>query len=161
VNDSPGSIDALKEMQKKRSAVRPINARIVKLREQGVLATVSISGERAALVTNFYQSGITAGKSFAVQRALAFKYLMDHVSLPVEDGQLIAGLRGTGPQEAPTYPEMCTRSLQDLAILNTRENMPHMVDDQITDLYKTKVIPAWKSNALRDIIFDNLPGACF
>ena len=49
-----------------------------------------------------------------VQRAMAFKYLMEHASLPVEDGQLIVGLRGTGPQEVPTYPEICAHSLEDL-----------------------------------------------
>ena len=158
VNDSSGCVAALKEMQKKRAAVSPMNERIARLRERSMRAEVRISGERAALITNFYQSGIAAGKSFPVQRALAFKYLMEHVSLPVEDGQLIIGLRGTGPQEVPTYPEMCTHSLKDLEILNSRANMPYRVDDQTAELYKTKVIPAWKGNALRDIIFDNLSG---
>ena len=114
VNDSSGCVAALKEMQKKRAAVSPMNERIARLRERSMRAEVRISGERAALITNFYQSGIAAGKSFPVQRALAFKYLMEHVSLPVEDDQLIIGLRGTGPEEVPTYPEMCTHSLKDL-----------------------------------------------
>jgi formate C-acetyltransferase len=65
------------------------------------------------------------GESIPVQRALAFKYLMENVSLPVEDGQLIVGLRGTGVKEVPTYPEICTHSLEDLEILDTRKNMSY------------------------------------
>ena len=102
-----------KEMAKRRSAVRPMNSRIAKLREESVGAEVKISSERARLVTEFYKSGMPDGKSEPVRRAMAFKYLMEHVSLPVEEGQLIVGLRGTGPQEVPTYPEICTHDLED------------------------------------------------
>ncbi len=158
MSDTSGCVTVEQEMQKKRAAVRPMNERIAKLREGSVRAEVRISDERAGIITEFYQSGIAAGKSIPVQRAMAFKYLMEHVSLPVEDGQLIVGLRGTGPQEAPTYPEMCTHSPEDLEILNSRENMPYRVDDHTRELYETKVIPAWKGNALRDIIFDHLSG---
>ncbi len=158
MSDISGCVTVEQEMQKKRAAVRPMNERIAKLREGSVRAEVRISDERAGIITEFYQSGIAAGKSIPVQRAMAFKYLMEHVSLPVEDGQLIVGLRGTGPQEAPTYPEMCTHSPEDLEILNSRENMPYRVDDHTRELYETKVIPAWKGNALRDIIFDHLSG---
>ncbi|AYO31163.1 glycyl radical protein [Biomaibacter acetigenes] len=156
MSDSLGCVAVEKEMQKKRAAVRPMNERIAKLREESVRAEVRISDERARIITEFYRSGIAAGKSFPVQRAMAFKYLMEHVSLPVEDGQLIVGLRGTGPQEVPTYPEMCTHSMKDLEILNSRENMPYRVDDKTRELYEKEVIPAWKGNTLRDIIFDNL-----
>ena len=157
MSDSLGCVAIEKEMQRKRAAVRPMNERIAKLREESVRAEVRISDERARIITEFYKSGIAAGKSFPVQRAMAFKYLMERVSLPVEDGQLIVGLRGTGPQEVPTYPEMCTHSMQDLEILNSRENMPYKVDEKTRELYEKEVIPAWKGATLRDIIFDNLP----
>jgi formate C-acetyltransferase len=146
-----------KEMQKRRAAVRPINERIAKLREESVKAEVKISDERAELITRFYKNGLAEGKSIPVQRALAFKYLMERVSLPVEDGQLIVGLRGTGPQEVPTYPEICTHSMEDLEILNSRENMPYKVDEKTRELYENEVIPYWKDKTMRDIIFENLP----
>ncbi|WP_422443542.1 trans-4-hydroxy-L-proline dehydratase [Thermoanaerobacterium sp. DL9XJH110] len=146
-----------KEMQKRRAAVRPINERIAKLREESVKAEVKISDERARLITRFYKNGLAEGKSIPVQRALAFKYLMERVSLPVEDGQLIVGLRGTGPQEVPTYPEICTHSMEDLEILNSRENMPYKVDEKTRELYEKEVIPFWKGKTMRDIIFENLP----
>jgi len=154
---SPGCVAIEKEMQKRRAAVRPINERIAKLREESVKAEVKISDERAKLITEFYKNGIAAEKSIPVQRASAFKYLMEKVSLPVEDGQLIVGLRGTGPQEVPTYPEICTHSMEDLEVLNCRENMPYKVDDKTRELYENEIIPFWKGKTIRDIIFENLP----
>ncbi|MEM4549795.1 MAG: pyruvate formate lyase family protein, partial [Nitrososphaerota archaeon] len=82
------------ELQRRRSYVKPMNARIAKLRDESVNAEVKVSAERAKLVTEFYKSGVAKGKSIPVQRALMFKYLMEHVSIPVEDGQLIVGIRG-------------------------------------------------------------------
>ncbi|MDN5332347.1 MAG: trans-4-hydroxy-L-proline dehydratase [Tepidanaerobacteraceae bacterium] len=146
-----------KEIQKRRSAVRPINERIARLREESVKAQVKISAERARIITEFYKSGIAKNESIPVQRALAFKYLMERVSLPVEEGQLIVGLRGTGPQEVPTYPEICTHSMQDLEILDSRENMPYKVDEETKKLYEEEIIPFWKGKTVREELFASLP----
>lgn len=146
-----------REMAKRRSAVRPMNSRIAKLREESVGAEVKISSERARLVTEFYKSGMADGKSEPVRRAMAFKYLMERVSLPIEDGQLIVGLRGTGPQEVPTYPEICTHDLEDLKVLDTRENMPYKVDEDTKKIYEEEIIPFWKGKTTREIIFESLP----
>ncbi|ADD07981.1 trans-4-hydroxy-L-proline dehydratase [Candidatus Aciduliprofundum boonei] len=145
------------EMEKRRNTIRPINQRIAKLREESVNIEVKISGERAKLITEFYKKEVGKGKSIPVQRALAFKYLMENVSLPVEDGQLIVGIRGTGVNEVPTYPEINVHSLDDLELLNERENMPYKVDEETKEIYKEEVIPFWKGRAMRDIIFENLP----
>lgn len=146
-----------KEMSRRRDAIKPINERIRRLREESVKAVVKISVERAKLLTEFYKSEEVKGKSIPVQRALAFKYLMEHVSLPIEDGQLIVGIRGTGPKEVPTYPEICVHSLEDLEILNSRENIPYKVDEKAKEIYKNEVIPFWKGRSIRDIIFNSLP----
>jgi len=155
---SGGSMDVVhKEMAKRRGAVRPINDRIAKLRDESVNTEVKISSERARLVTEFYKKDMARGKSIPVQRALAFKYLMENVSLPVEDGQLIVGIRGTGVNEVPTYPEINVHTIEDLEVLDKRENMPYKVDDETRSIYKKEVIPFWKGRAMRDIIFENLP----
>jgi formate C-acetyltransferase len=145
------------EQKRRRAAVRPINERIAKLREESVSTEVKVSVERASLITEFYKSEAAKGKSVPVQRALAFKYLMEHAALPVEDGQLIVGIRGTGPKEVPTYPEICTHTLEDLEILNSRKNMPYKVNEKAIELYKNEVIPFWKGRSMRDIMFNHLP----
>ena len=146
-----------KELKRRRTSIKPINERIAKLREESVNVEVKISSERARLITEFYKSDMAKGKSIPVQRALAFKYLMENVSLPVEEGQLIVGLRGTGVKEVPTYPEICTHSMEDLEILDKRKNMPYKVDDETKQLYKNEIILFWRGRAMRDIIFDSLP----
>ncbi|MGB9866447.1 MAG: trans-4-hydroxy-L-proline dehydratase [Bacillota bacterium] len=146
-----------RELQRRRGAIKPINARIARLRQESVQAEVRVSGERAKLVTEFYTQGSSPGISVPVQRAMAFKYLMERVSIPVEEGQLIVGLRGTGPQQVPTYPEICVHSLEDLEVLHSRENMPYKVDEETRQLYQTEVIPFWKGKAMRDLMFQSLP----
>ncbi len=156
---SDGSLESPaleKEIQKRRSAVKPINERIAKLREESVNSKVKISPERVKIITDFYKSGTAKGKSIPVQRAMAFKYLMERVSIPVEEGQLIVGIRGTGPQEVPTYPEICTHSIDDLKILNSRENMPYLVDEETFKMYEEEVIPEWQGNTMRDLIFGSV-----
>lgn len=150
------SVCAKKEMQKRRSVIKPINERVAKLREESVNADVKISYERAKLVTEFYKSKVASGKSMPVQRAMAFKYLLQNVSLPVEDGQLIVGIRGTGPKEVPTYPEICTHSVEDLEILDSRENMPYKVDDKTKEMYEKEIVPFWEGKTIRETIFENL-----
>jgi formate C-acetyltransferase len=144
------------ESKKRRSIIRLINKRILKLREESISTEVKVSVERAKLITDFYKSEEVKGKSTPVQRVLVFKYLLDCVSLPVETGQLIVGIRGTGPKEVPTYPEICTHTLEDLEVLNSREDMPYKVDEKTKEIYKKEILPFWKNRTMRDLVFNHL-----
>jgi len=145
-----------REMQKRREVIRPINDRIARLRTESVKSPVRISGERARIITEFYKNVASEKDPIPVQRAKAFKYLMERVSIPVEEGQLIVGIRGTGAKEVPTYPEICTHSPEDLEVLNSRENMPYLVDEKTRDNYDQEVIPFWQGNTMREEIFSHL-----
>jgi len=146
----------LKELASRRKAVRPISERISGLRELIVKSEVKISAERAKLLTEFYKRGLGKGKSIPVQRALAFKYLMENVSLPVEPGQLIVGLRGTGINEVPTFPEITVHSIEDLKVLNERKVMPYHVDEDVVRAYENEIIPFWTGRTIREMIFKNM-----
>lgn len=82
---------------------------------------------------------------------------MENVSIPVEEGQLIVGIRGTGVKETPTFPEVCVHSMEDLGTLDTRENMPYKVDADARSAYREVIIPGWKGKAMRDVLFQSLP----
>lgn len=146
-----------KEIEKRRESIRPVNERVRKLREESVNSEIRVSFERAKLLTEFYKNNDLSKYSIPVQRSLAFKYLMENVSLPLEEGQLIAGIRGTGIKEVPTYPEICVHSLNDLEILDKRENMSYKVCEETKRIYEREIIPFWKGKSMRDIIFKNLP----
>jgi len=71
-----------------------ITKRIEKLRDKSINTKPSISGERAALMTAFYQSDEANNLSVPILRAKAFKYLMENKTIYIGDGELIVGERG-------------------------------------------------------------------
>ena len=67
--------------------------RIEKLRLQSLEAEETLSSERAELLTKFYkQEGELV--SAPVRRALAFKYLLEHKKISIQDAELIVGEKG-------------------------------------------------------------------
>lgn len=133
-----------------------MNNRVQKLREQSKTATPTISTERAKLLTEFYKSGIADKVSIPVARALAFKYILENKTICINDGELIVGERGPSPKATPTYPEICTHSLDDFDILHNREKVWFKVDNENRTTQQEEIIPFWQGRSLRDKIFANL-----
>jgi len=126
--------------------------RIQTLRNQSLGTDPSLSAERAILLTQFYRQ---AGglESIPVQRARAFAHLLEHKTIWIGPGELIVGEKGPGPQAAPTYPELCCHSLQDLEILDTRPKIPFSVSEEVKRVYREEIISFWQGRAIRDRIF--------
>ena len=133
-----------------------MNERISRLREKTLCTHPSISIERAGLLTEFYHSGITERVSVPVARALAFKFLLENKSLCYNEGELIVGERGPAPHETPTYPEICTHSMKDFEILDSREKISFKVDEETRKVQAEEVIPFWKGRSIRDRIFNEV-----
>jgi trans-4-hydroxy-L-proline dehydratase len=133
-----------------------MNDRIKKLREQSLNAEETISIERAKLLTEFYSSGEAERCSIPVARAKVFKYILEHKELYLGEDELIVGERGPSPKATPTYPELCTHSLEDFDILNDREKIPFKTDDETRKFQALKVIPFWSGRSIRDRIFNEM-----
>ncbi len=133
-----------------------MNERIHRLREQSVNEKPSISPERAILVTEFYRSDLADRVSVPVKRALAFKYILERKKVWIGDGELIVGERGPSPKATPTYPEICTHTLNDLDVLHSRQRIPYLVDEEARSIYETNIIPYWQGKSLRDRIFQEM-----
>lgn len=134
-----------------------MNDRIKKLREQSLNAVNTLSAERALLVTEFYKSEEAREISTPVRRALCFKYILENKFICINEGELIVGERGPEPKAAPTYPEICLHSLEDLEILDSRPKVSFKVDDGVKKVYKDIIIPYWKGKSNRDKIMNNVP----
>ncbi|OLS32298.1 MAG: Benzylsuccinate synthase alpha subunit [Candidatus Heimdallarchaeota archaeon AB_125] len=130
--------------------------RVRKLREQSLTAEPYLSLERATLLTDFYETGIVEDVSIPVARALAFKHILENKEICINEGELIVGERGPEPQAAPTYPEICVHSLDDLNILNSREKISFSVDDETRRISEERIVPFWKGKSIREKIFDNM-----
>lgn len=133
-----------------------MNKRIKELRDKTLSIHPSISMERAQLITEFYKSGMADRVPIPIARAMAFKYLMTNKELCVNDGELIVGERGPAPHSTPTYPEICTHSLKDFEILNTREKISFSVDETTNYFQRDEIIPFWAGRSLRDKLFNSV-----
>ncbi|MBC8181931.1 glycyl radical protein [candidate division KSB1 bacterium] len=133
-----------------------MNDRIKQLREQSLNAKPSISHERAVLLTEFYKSGRAEQVSVPVARALAFKHILENKEICFNNGELIVGERGHAPKATPTYPEICTHSLSDLKILDSREKVSYSVDKKTKEIQEKDIIPFWSDKSIRDKIFDQV-----
>ncbi|UCC40606.1 MAG: glycyl radical protein [Candidatus Aminicenantes bacterium] len=133
-----------------------MNDRIKRLREQSLDAIPCITPERAKLITEFYKSAISNSVSTPVRRALAFRYILEHKTICINEGELIVGERGPGPKATPTYPEITAHSMEDLTVLDTRPKVSFKTDEETKKLYEEEIIPFWKGVSIRDRIFSKM-----
>ncbi|MGB3564126.1 MAG: pyruvate formate lyase family protein, partial [Thermoanaerobaculia bacterium] len=130
--------------------------RVAHLRQHSVETRPFISAERARLLTEFYAAN--DGKySVPVMRALAFKYLCEHKTIYIGEGELIVGERGPEPLATPTFPELTCHSLEDLEILDSREKTSYGVSPEVIEIYSETVIPYWRGRSIRERAFQLLP----
>jgi len=133
-----------------------MNERTATLRRQSLETPPSLSGERAQLLTEFYQAN-DGRYSVPVMRARAFLHLCQHKTIHIGENELIIGERGPRPKVVPTFPELTCHSVEDLKILNSRPKTWYRVDDETVRLYADKVIPYWRGRSMRDRMFEELP----
>ncbi len=168
IKDIKGNKDANLQPQRKASSegnfyrdldnkIGPgMNLRIQRLRKLSFDAVPSIAIERALHQTAFYKEYY--GKySIPVLRALTFLDHCEKKTLYFGNDELIVGERGPYPKAIPTFPELTCHSVEDLHVLNTREQQRYIIDQNDIDIYEKEVIPYWKGRTQRERIFDHVP----
>lgn len=89
-----------------------MNERVERLRTESFETPITISGERAKLVTEFYRENI--GKfSVPMMRAKALEYLYQNQILYIGEDELVVGERGHKPRAVSTYPEVTCHTVED------------------------------------------------
>jgi formate C-acetyltransferase len=132
-----------------------LTPRVQTLRQASLEAVESLSSQRAELLTAA-NAQIHEPVSPPMRRALAFQYLMEHKTVYIGEGELIVGEKGPAPKHAPTFPELCCHSLQDLDILDRREKTSFKVSPQTRKAYEETILPAWQGRSMRDLIFGEM-----
>ena len=128
-----------------------MNERIRKLKEESLNTPPRLYMERALLETEAYS--LYEGRvSVPELRALVFKYILENKTLWLGEGELIVGEKGDAPQAAPSFPEICCHTLEDLRIMNERELISFRVDQKDFKAQEDIIIPFWKDRALRESI---------
>ena len=81
---------------------------------------------------------------------------MENKTLCINDGELIVGEKGDGPQAAPSFPELCCHTVEDMKIMNARDLIYFRVSEEDLKLQKEKIIPFWEKRSVRHKILANM-----
>jgi len=128
---------------------RGMNERIRSLRRESVTTEPKLCIERAALVTEAYKEH-EGSVSIPELRALAFKNIMEKKTLWIGNGDLVVGEKGSAPQSAPSFPEICCHTIEDMQVMNERDLIFFRVKPEDFEIQEETIIPYWKQRALRE-----------
>lgn len=132
-----------------------MNDRIKKLRKLSVETQPRIYMERAVLETEAYE--MYEGKvSIPELRALTLKHIFSNKTLYIGDGELIVGEKGDHPQAAPSFPELCCHTLEDMHNMNDRKVVNFSVTEEDLKIQEEKIIPYWQERTMRKKILDSM-----
>ena len=135
--------------------LRGMNDRIKKLRKQSEETTPHIFMERAMLMTDAYKK-YEGEVSIPELRALSMKEIFSRKTITIEDGELIVGDKGAGPQSTPTFPELCCHTLEDMKVMNDRELICFKVSDEDMKQQEETIIPFWEKRSIRHKIINSM-----
>ncbi|WP_077390400.1 trans-4-hydroxy-L-proline dehydratase [Mobilibacterium timonense] len=134
---------------------RGMNQRIKNLRKISTETQPSVDLERAKIETDFYKEN--EGKySVPVMRAMFFKKYMEEKTLYLGDDELIVGEKGSRPQACPTFPEICTHTVEDMEIMNARDLVSFSVTLEDIELEREEIIPFWKGKSTREHLLERM-----
>jgi formate C-acetyltransferase len=132
-----------------------MNERVRRLRQESLDAIPRLCIERARLVTEAYEK-YAGTVEVPILRAYVFAHIIAHKTLWLGDGELIVGEKAAQPQSAPSFPELCCHSLEDLDVMNRREKIYFRVSKEAFRIQAETVIPYWENRSLRQAIFRHM-----
>lgn len=126
--------------------MRGFSLRTQQLRKLSVESTPKLSLERALIETDIYKEYY--GKvPIPILRALNLKALMQRRELYLGELELIVGEKSTAPQTAPTFPELCCHTIEDLEVLNQREYIGFKINKDDIAIHKEIILPYWEKRS--------------
>ncbi|MEJ5359115.1 MAG: glycyl radical protein [Desulfobacterales bacterium] len=126
--------------------------RIERLRARSLEAPVTLSIERALLVTDAARRHL-GRHATPVMRALIFRDLLARKTIFLGEDELIVGERGPAPKAVPTFPEWTCHRPEDLRVLDSRPRTAYRVAPGDIARYESEVIPFWEGRTVRERIF--------
>lgn len=134
---------------------RGMNDRIRRLRRISTTTQPHIYIERAVLETEAYQK-YEGEVSIPELRALVLKHFFTNKTISIDDGELIVGEKGDGPQSAPTFPELCCHTLEDMHNMNDRKIVNFTVTEEDLKIQEEMIIPFWEKRSTRHRILNSM-----
>ena len=107
--------------------------------------TPRICVERARLVTESYRR--TEGEPYILRRAKSLRYLLEHMTIFIDDEELIVGNHASGPRCAPIFPEFGLFDQKELDLMPVRKVDTLQISDEDKEDLLNDIFPYWKSIA--------------
>lgn len=134
---------------------RGMNARVQALRETSLTTQPHIDLERAKIETETYKK-YEGQLSIPELRAQVLYDYFSAKTLYIGDGELIVGEKGDSPQAAPTFPELCCHTVEDMHVMNDRDLINFTVKEEDYSYQEEVVIPYWDKRSTRSKILANM-----
>ena len=129
--------------------------RVRRLREESLNTQPRLYMERAVLETEAYRK-YEGTVSVPELRALTLRHFFAHKTISIHRGELIVGEKGDGPQSAPTFPELCCHTIEDMQIMDRRELIRFAVTPEDLRIQKEEIIPYWEKRSIRYRILNSM-----
>ena len=134
---------------------RGMNQRVQMLRDDSTKTHPILSLERARLITEAYQQW-EGQVSVPEMRAIALRHIMTHKTIEIGEYELIVGEKGHTHQAAPTFPELCCHTADDMRLMNTRELISFKTTEEDIRLQEEMIIPFWSKRSMRQRILTEM-----
>ena len=132
-----------------------MNERVQALRELSVTTQPHIDMERAKSETATYKK-YEGQLSVPELRAQVLYDYFAAKTLYIGEGELIVGEKGDSPHGAPTFPELCCHTLEDMHVMNDRELISFSVKEEDYGYQEREIIPFWEKRSTRSKILANM-----
>lgn len=133
-----------------------MNERIQRLRKQSVTTDAFIDMERARFMTQLYQEK-EGSVSTPELRGMMLRHYFENKTLYIGDGELIVGEKGCRPLAAPTFPELCCHTLEDMDVMDSRDLISFRVSKEAREYQESHIIPYWEHRSIRSKIVKEMP----
>lgn len=99
--------------------------------------------ERARLVTESYQA--TEGEPYILRRAKALRHLLEHMTIFIDEEELIAGNHAAKPRCAPVFPEFGLFDEKELDLMPVRKVDTLQISEKDKRFLLDEIFPWWKT----------------
>lgn len=102
----------------------------------------AICVERARLVTESYRD--TEGEPYIIRRAKALRYLLEHMTIFIDEEELIVGNHASRPRNAPLFPEYGIFDKKELDLMPVRKVDTLQITEEDKNYLLNEIFPYWE-----------------
>ena len=99
--------------------------------------------ERARLVTESYQA--TEGEPYILRRAKALRHLLEHMTIFIDEEELVVGNHAAKPRCAPVFPEFGLFDEKELDLMPVRKVDTLQISEKDKRFLLDEIFPWWKT----------------